>query len=104
MLASLQNVLPSSVLSSISNNPATKNQPQQGADDVGNRDNYPSSSSNNRVMSVDEQGVKKRKGKSNEVSHSFCVFVLADADAHSASTLTPPPPLVCLPSSAQAIG
>lgn len=68
MLASLQNVLPSSVLASISNNPAAKNQPQQDAGDVGDRDNYPSSSDNNRAMSVDEQGIKKKKGRSNEVS------------------------------------
>ena len=67
MFSSLQNVLPSSVLSSISNNQTTKNQPEKGADDIPDRDNFPSSPKN-RAMTVDEQGVKKKKGRSNEVS------------------------------------
>ena len=69
MFASLQNVLPSSVLSSLSNNPAAKNQPHQAAGDIPDRDSLPSSS-NNKPMNVDEQGVKRKKGRSNEVSPS----------------------------------
>ena len=77
MFASLQSVLPSSVLSSISNTPAAKDHPRQEADDAGGRDNYPSSPSDNRAMTVDEQGVKKKKGRSNEVSLSLPVSVCA---------------------------
>ena len=69
MLASLQSVLPSSVLSSLSTSPTAKNRPPQGpADGADDRDNYPSPSSNVTAMSVDEQGVRKKKGRSNEVS------------------------------------
>ena len=98
MLTSLQSVLPSSVLSSISNTPAPKNQPREDAADAADRDNYPSPSSNTRVMSVDEQGVKKKKGRSNEVSFSFPAFVCEEAPQlrmrFSASSLFPSP-LVC---------
>lgn len=69
MFASLQNVFPSSVLSSISNSTAAKNQPHKETNDIPDRDNSPSSS-NNKPMNVDEQGVKKKKGRSNEVSLS----------------------------------
>lgn len=70
MLASFRDVLPSSVLSSISNNPAPKNlnQPKQSANDTADEDNLPTSPSDRRAMAVDEQGVKKKKGKSSEVS------------------------------------
>ena len=78
MLASLQNVLPSSVLSPFSNNTSPKNQPQEDADDTHDRDNQPSPSFNGRGM-ADEQGVKKKKGRSNEVSLSFSVLVCAEA-------------------------
>ena len=82
MFASLQTFLPSSVLSSISNNPPSKNNPHQDTDDDGDddpadRDSHPSSPSNNRPMAVDERGVMKKKGKSNEVSLSL--FASVDA-------------------------
>jgi hypothetical protein len=79
MFASLQNVLPSSVLSSLSSNPAAKTQPEQDADDSTGRDSYSPSSPSNRAMTVDEQGVKKKKGRSNEVSLSFSAFACAEA-------------------------
>ena len=103
MLASLQSVLPSSVLSSISNHPAQKNQPRQDADDPRERNDIPSTSSNTRLMSVDEQGVKKKKGKSNEVRLSFSPFLPVEAPQIPMRflhpLLTPPTSLVCLPSS-----
>ena len=73
MLASLQTVFPSSVLSSLSSSPSPRHHPQKEPDDAAaaaaERDHHPSaSSSNTRQTTVDEQGVKKKKGRSNEVS------------------------------------
>ena len=78
MFASLQNVLPSSVLSSISNNSAAKDPPQPDTDHTPDQDNFPSSSSDGRAMTVDEQGVKKKKGRTNEVSLLFSALVFAE--------------------------
>lgn len=79
MFASLQTFLPSTVLSSISSNAPPKHQPEQDPDDVADRDSCPASPSTNTPMAVDERGVKKKKGKSNEVSLAFVASVDAEA-------------------------
>ena len=94
MFASLQNVLPASILSSISTIPAAKSQPREDADDAAERDSYPSSSPTSKPMAVDEQGAKKKKGRSNEVSFSLSARVVPGSPQISLCLRLPTPPSV----------
>lgn len=99
MFASLQTILPSSILSSVSNNPPQSPPSHHPPDGSPDDYNFPSAPSESTPMTADEQGVRKKKGRSNEVTifsclsiyHSGCPFFNLSASLSSLeSPLTTP--------------